>query len=105
MTFGNLLRQLREEKKLRQVDIANAIGVSTVYICDIEKDRRNPPSYKKLQQIAEKLELSEENSAALFDLAGQARGEVAPDIIEYLVANPTVQIAIRQTMHREKMCD
>ena len=102
MTFGTLLRQLREEKSLRQVDVANAIGVSTVYICDIEKDRRNPPSYKKLQLIAGKLELTEEKTAELFDLAGQARGEVAPDIIEYLVANPAVQASIRQIMFRER---
>ena len=105
MTFGSLLRQLREEKRLRQADIAVAIGVSTVYICDIEKDRRNPPSYRKLQQIAVKLELTEEKTAELFDLAGQARGEVAPDIIAYLVANPSVQASIRQTMLREKICD
>lgn len=102
MTFGSLLRQLREEKRLRQTDVANAIGVSTVYICDIEKDRRNPPSYKKLQLIAGKLELTEEKTAELFDVAGQARGEVAPDIIEYLVANPAVQASIRQIMLRER---
>ena len=102
MTFGSLLRQLREEKRLRQADIANAIGVSTVYICDIEKDRRNPPGYKKLQLIAGKLELTEEKTAELFDLAGRARGEVAPDIIAYLVANPAVQATIRQTMLRER---
>ena len=105
MTFGSLLRQLREEKRLRQADLANTIGVSAVYICDIEKDRRNPPCYRKLQQIARKLELTEEETAGLFDLAGQARGEVAPDIIEYLVANPVVQATIRQTMLREKICD
>lgn len=104
MTFGSLLRQLREEKKLRQVDIANVIGVTTVYICDIEKDRRNPPDYKKLQQIAVKLDLSDEKTAELFDLAGQARGEIAPDILEYLVANPTLQVAIRHSMmSRKKM--
>ena len=102
MTFGTLLRPLREEKSLRQVDVANAIGVSTVYICDIEKDRRNPPGYKKLQLIAGKLELTEEKTAELFDLAGRARGEVAPDIIAYLVANPAVQATIRQTMLRER---
>lgn len=102
MTFGSLLHQLRVEKKLRQADIAVAIGVSTVYICDIEKDRRNPPSYTKLQLIAGKLELTEEKTAELFDLAGQARGEVAPDIIAYLVANPAIQASIRQTMLRER---
>ena len=102
MTFGSLLRRLREEKRLRQADIANAIGVSTVYICDIEKDRRNPPSYRKLQLIAGKLDLTEEKTAELFDLAGRARGEVAPDIIAYLVANPAVQASIRQTMRRER---
>ena len=105
MTFGRLLRQLREEKGLRQADVANALGVTTVYICDIENNRRNPPEYKKLRQIVEKLELTEEAATMLFDLAGQARGEVAPDIIEYLVANPSVQATIRKTMHKNKLRD
>ena len=42
MNFGSFLRELREKRKLRQEDLAKAINVSTVYICDIEKGRRNP---------------------------------------------------------------
>jgi len=98
MTFGNYLRRLREEKGLRQVDLADAMGVSTVYVCDIEKDRRNPPDYEKLRLIAKKLELTQEKAAEFFDLAGRARGEIAPDIIEYLNSTPAAQIAIRQIM-------
>ena len=76
MTFGSLLRQLREEKRLRQADIAVAIGVSTVYICDIEKDRRNPPSYRKLQQIAVKLELTEESLQSYSIWRGKHEGKL-----------------------------
>ena len=47
MTFGVYLRQLREEKALRQSDLAEAIGVSAVYVCDIEKDRRYPPVHRQ----------------------------------------------------------
>ncbi len=47
-TFGSALRQLREEGEMRMADLADAIGVSVVYVSDIERDRRNPPSPDKI---------------------------------------------------------
>ena len=49
MTFGAYLRNLRESRNLRQADLATDIGVSTVYVCDIERDRRYPPDIQKLR--------------------------------------------------------
>lgn len=98
MRFGNYLKLLREEKGLNQADLAKSINVSTVYICDIEKSRRNPPSIEKLQIWVKQLGLSADESARLYDLAGKARGSLAPDILEYLSNNQAANDAIRRIM-------
>ena len=98
MTFGSYLQKLRKEQGLRQSDLAETLGVSTVYICDIEKDRRNPPDYTKLQLIEHKLQLSPEKIDKFYDLAGQAKNGIAPDILDYLNSNPDARKAIRQAM-------
>ena len=98
MTFGGYLQKLRKERGIRQSDLAEALGVSTVYICDIEKDRRNPPDYTKLQVIEQKLHLSPEKMNMFYDLAGQAKKGLAPDILDYLNANPDARKVIRQVM-------
>ena len=96
MDFGSYLRQLREQRSLRQTDIAEILGVSAVYICDIEKGRRNPLGHDKIAILAYRMEMSEAEISQLFDLAGAARGGIAPDITEYLEKNPSAKDAIRR---------
>jgi len=98
MTFGKYLRDLRTEKNLRQSDLAKMLGVTTVYICDIEKEKRNPPDYPKLCLINEHLNLSFEQRCRLYDLAGVARNAVAPDVAAYLIANPEAVYVLRRIM-------
>lgn len=43
MTFGSFLIKKRMEQELSARQIANALGISAVYVCDIEKDRRPAP--------------------------------------------------------------
>lgn len=96
MLFGEYLREIREDRSLRQIDVAKSLGVSTVYVCDIEKGRRNPPSAEKLASLVQMMSMTEEEASLLFDLAGSARGSVAPDIIEYLEKHPGAKDAIRR---------
>ena len=98
MNFGSFLRELRERRKLRQEDLAKAINVSTVYICDIEKGRRNPPDVEKLRVWEKQLGLSDKETACFYDMAGQERKEMAPDIVEYMSKHPEARDAIRRIM-------
>ena len=98
MNFGSFLRELREKRKLRQEDLAKAINVSTVYICDIEKGRRNPPDVEKLRVWEKQLGLSDKETACFYDMAGQERKEMAPDIVEYMAKHPEAREAIRRIM-------
>ncbi len=105
MTFGTYLRILRESKSLRQADLAEKVNVTTVYICDIEKDRRYPPDLAKLRCWAEQMGLSPKEAADMYDLAGAARKGIAPDILEYLDMNPAAKAAIRRVMKMQKTYD
>lgn len=96
MTFGAYLRSLRESRSLRQADLADAVGVSAVYVCDIEKGHRYPPDIQKLRAWASQMSLSPDESAKLYDLVGEARNSAPPDILEYLNQNPAAKKAIRR---------
>jgi transcriptional regulator with XRE-family HTH domain len=98
MNFGSFLRELREKKKLRQEDLAKAINVSTVYICDIEKGRRNPPDVEKLRIWESQLGLTDQDKARFYDMAGAERKEMPPDIVEYMLKHPEARAAIRRIM-------
>lgn len=105
MKFGTFLRGIREKRKLRQEDLANAINVTTVYVCDIEKGRRNPPDISKLKVWENQLKLSDKEKARFYDMAGQERQEMPPDIVEYMVRHPEAREAIRRIMSAPKEYD
>ena len=96
MRFGCYLRRLREARGLRQSDIASMIGVSSVYVCDIEKSKRNPLDIEKIRILSQEMTLTEKELEKLYDLAGDERGAIAPDIIDYLNRNPDAKKAIRR---------
>ena len=102
MNFGLYLRKLREARNLRQIDLAEKIGVSTVYISDIERGRRNPPDSEKLRIWVDQLSLSQNEASIFYDLVGDARGSAAPDIMEYLNSNQAAIRAIRRIMVQQK---
>ena len=79
-------------------DIAAAMGVTATYLSDIVKGRRNPPEMETLKKIAIILQLSPEERAEMYDLAGRERNEAAPDLPEYL---PHVRAALRRASDKK----
>ena len=45
MVFMNRLRELRETRNLRQLDVANATGIDQKTISNYETGKTNPDSY------------------------------------------------------------
>lgn len=58
MGFGERLRELRRQAGLSQTKLANRVGVSNGYICDLERGRRGVPTGPILQRIAQALGVS-----------------------------------------------
>lgn len=79
-------------------DIAKAMGTTATYLSDIIKGRRNPPEMNLLLKIAEVLQLTDEEKAEMFDLAGRERNEAAPDLPAYIMDEsiPHVRAALRR---------
>ena len=73
MTFGQRIRRIREQSKKSMRDLAKALGVSIVYISDIELGHRNPPTGEKLDKIADFLQLDRKDVA---EWAMQERGYI-----------------------------
>lgn len=93
--FGNFLYQKRIENKITMRQMADELGVSPVFISDIEKDRRNPFDVNRLRQLVPFLNLTDEERDLMYDLAGKKRNEVAPDLHDYITENDYVSAALR----------
>jgi transcriptional regulator with XRE-family HTH domain len=77
--FGRYLRELRERAGMRMKELANEMRWTSVYVSDIERGRRNPPSPAKIVKIAEILGVDSEK---LLDLANKERKKVVLDLDE-----------------------
>lgn len=51
-TFGATIRKIREQLRRTLAQVAADMGVSVVYLSDIERNRRTPPLGEKLQKLA-----------------------------------------------------
>ena len=90
--FGSYIRELRIKNGLGQRELADKIGIAASYLNDIEKEKRTAPK----QIVVKKLStLLKANINYLNDLAGISKGNVAPDIGEFIENNPRIVSLIR----------
>lgn len=98
LTFGEFLTERRKIRGVLMKDLAEELGVSKVYLCDVEKGRRAVTKPEHLQKIADYLNLSEEERNTMYDLAAEARTYqkgISPDLPEYIMENDIVRTALR----------
>lgn len=101
--FGRFLDEKRRGRAadggdIMLKDIAKAMEMTATYLSDIIKGRRNPPEMRLLEKIAEVLQLTPEERAEMYDLAGRERDEAAPDLPGYIMDEdiPHVRVALRR---------
>ncbi len=90
--FGTLIRELRIKKELGQRELAKKIGIAPSYLNDIEKEKRTAPKQTVIKKLSKFLDI---NIDELNDLAGISKGDVAPDIGEYIENNPKIVSLLR----------
>ena len=91
-SFGSLIRESRIKNGFGQRELATKIGVAASYLNDIEKEKRSAPNQIVIKKISKILKI---NINTLNDLAGISKGNVAPDIGEYIENNPKIVSLIR----------
>lgn len=93
--FGDFIKDKRLKAHYTLRSFAEALGVSAPYVTDVEKDRKNPFNNDLLEKAATILHLSEEERTEMYDLAGEKRNEIAPDIPDYIMQRDYVSAALR----------
>ena len=96
-TFGGFITRKREERDFTLRGLAGKLGISPVYLCNIEKDRRHDPADKILDNLAALLLLSKDEKLEMLDLLAkvQKRPSVASDLPEYINERDIVRVALR----------
>ena len=90
--FGSYIRELRIKNGLGQRELADKIGIAASYLNDIEKEKRTAPKQIVIKKLSNLLKA---NINYLNDLAGISKGNVAPDIGEFIENNPRIVSLIR----------
>ena len=91
-SFGTFVREKRLDLGLGQRELAQKIGIAASYLNDIEKEKRTAPKSNIIKKLSVLLKV---NLNDLNDLAGISKGEVPPDIGEYIENNPNLISLIR----------
>ena len=94
-TLGEFIVAKRATLDMPQNELAKALGISAVYMCDIEKNRRATVSKKFLDTLATALHLSELETELLYDLAAIAKKTISPDLPDYIMEHKIVRTALR----------
>ena len=94
-TFGSFVKQMRQSRHMAQTDMAASMDISCSWPSDIEADRRKAFDAVRCQQIIQLLGLTPAQQCLLYDLAGQSRETVPPDIEQYIRQNSWVKDAVR----------
>ena len=92
INFGPYIRDLRIKNGFGQRELASKIGIAASYLNDIEKEKRKAPKQIIVKKLSKLLKV---NINLLNDLAGISKGNVAPDIGEYIENNPSIVTLIR----------
>ena len=90
--FGPYIRELRIKNGLGQRELADKIGIAASYLNDIEKEKRTAPKGVVIKKLSKLLKVNINN---LNDLAGISKGNVAPDIGDFIENNPRIVSLIR----------
>lgn len=99
--FGAFITEKRKTANITLRRFAEMIGIAPAYLSDIEKGNRYPPDKAKLDSIAQALQLSQDETNHLYDLAAAERENgIAPDLPEYVMNTDKCRVALR--MARDK---
>lgn len=55
---SNKIKEYRKKKNMTEKELANLVGISTGYLCHLEKGTRSNPSTQIMKKIADELEES-----------------------------------------------
>ena len=94
--FGEFIAAKRMNQGISLRKMAEQLDITAAYLSDLEKNRRQPPEKPLLDKMANALFLTDTERVNLYDMAGNLRGEVSPDLPKYIMENDVVRVALRK---------
>ena len=98
--FGQFISDLRIRHSIKSQDLAERVGISQAYLSQLEHGVRLNPDPAVIMRISQVLDLTDDESAELFDMYANETGQLAPDIAEYIRLSKTVQKALRYACNK-----
>jgi transcriptional regulator with XRE-family HTH domain len=99
LTFGSFVRTTRVnlEPYISMRKMAELLGISIVYMSNIENDRNAAPKDDILAHMAELLKLDKPGTERMYELAAKSKAYTAVpgDLPEYISAHEYARIALR----------
>ena len=100
--FGEFIRKKRlaDPREPTMQDVANHLGISLSYMSAIENRHKPPFGGDKLEALAKYLNLTDDETALMFDIAGRENREVPYDIQDtfmYDEVGSLARYALRQS--------
>jgi transcriptional regulator with XRE-family HTH domain len=104
--FGDYIKDKRKKhpREFTITQVAEHLGVSRAFYCDVENKRRAPFDGRKMEMLAEFLDLSAEETAMMYDLASHYKGNLPYDI-EATLLNEEVGELAQTALRLSKGCD
>ena len=95
MLFGEYIRRKRlaDPRELTMSDVAKHLGISVSYVSAVENRNKRAFDGETLERLAEFLNLTEEETALMFDLAGRENHNVPYDIEDTLMYEEVGELA------------
>jgi transcriptional regulator with XRE-family HTH domain len=94
--FGDFILGKRKQQKMTIRELAKKLEISPGYLCDIEKHRKSAVADDILDKLIFVLNLSEEETEQMYDLAAIARNTVSADLPKYIMESPIIRTALRE---------
>jgi len=94
-SFGAFITNIRlkDDRRLRQGDVAEKLELSLSYYSDIEKDYRRPLNAEEMEIFAELFNLTEEDKIAMYDLASRETNTIPVDVENYIMEDENGELA------------
>ena len=102
-TFGIFLKEKRQQNGLSLRALGKQVGLSHIYLYNIENGKKAPPSDDVIKRLANALNLDEKSRLLFFDIAAKCKFDadgsnyyIPVDISQYLNKNEDARNVIRE---------
>ena len=107
--FGVFLKEKRQQNGLSLRVLGKQVGLSHIYIYNIESGKKAPPNDDMIKRLANALKLDEKSRLLFFDIAAKCKSDadgsnyyIPVDISRYINENEDAKNVIREANQNKK---